>query len=192
MLSETQKMQITMLQDIFEISESCNTKTYVWGGLVIDILEGRFLREHGDIDGFTLNLLDVKEESDAFFKRKGYTTEFTPGIDMYKITTGACHAAFNRLEIEKDTAMWQHIGNEGTVYFPANWLNNTPLSFYESRAYISGPEFEYSIKARVNLLSPEWQLRDTDKATLDYFRKILEQRGLSTDTVLHKVKSDNP
>jgi hypothetical protein len=32
---------------------------------VLDIVEGYFLREHHDIDGFTLNLLDVKNKMDA-------------------------------------------------------------------------------------------------------------------------------
>ena len=67
-----------------------------------------------------------------------------------------------------------------------------PLSCYDSRAYVSGPEFEYTIKAKVSLLNPEWHLRETDKTALGYFRKVLEQHGVSTDHVLEKVRSNNP
>jgi hypothetical protein len=191
MLLENQVLQLRFLRDIFEISRLCSTKTYVWGGLVMDIMEGRFLREHGDIDCFTLNLLEVKETIDELFVCRGYATEFVPGIDMYKVMNNGCHAVFNRLEIDKDTAMWRHIGDKGTLYFPRVWLKDTPMAFYDTSAYVSGIEFEFAIKAKVELLSPEWHLRETDKIALEYYTNALIQQNISSESVLNQVWSDN-
>jgi hypothetical protein len=190
-LSERQKHQLKFLDDIYEISCVCSTKTYIWGGLVMDALEGRFLREHKDIDCFTLNLLDVKDDMDAMFKERGYATEFSTDIDMFQIHKDGYGAAFNRLEFNDETAMWRHIGNEGTLYFPRIWLEDTPRNFYDTYVYISGIEFEYCIKARVKLLSPIWQLREKDTEASEYYAKLLIEKKVSLESVLRLVWSDN-
>ncbi len=107
-LSERQKQQLQFLDDNYEISCMCSTKTYIWCGLVMDTLEGRFLREHKDIDGFTLNLLDSKGDMDAMFKERGYTTEFLTDIDMFRIHKDGYGTAFNRLEFNYETANNEH------------------------------------------------------------------------------------
>jgi hypothetical protein len=137
-------------------------------------------------------MMDVKERMDAQFILKGYVTEFIKSTDMYTVHYQGLHAAFNRLEIENDTAIWRHIGDKGTVYFPVGWLQDTPLNFYDSPVYVSGPEFEYSIKAKVSLLSPEWQLRDTDKQALEYYRNTIKKRNTTPESILTHVWSDNP
>ena len=45
-LSETNKRNLAILRDIYDVSGLCSTRTYVWAGLVQDILAGKFLREH--------------------------------------------------------------------------------------------------------------------------------------------------
>jgi hypothetical protein len=192
MISERQKHQLQILSDIYDVSCECSTKTYIWGGLVIDILEGRFLREHRDIDCFTLNLMDCKVDFDTMFKERGYSTEFQTGIDMFQIHKDGCGAAFNRLEYENETAMWRHIGNEGTFYFPRAWLEENPRDFYNIKVLVSGIEFEYCIKARVELLSPVWRLREKDKEVLEYLAILLKGKKVSADSVLERVWSDNP
>jgi hypothetical protein len=192
MLSESQKYQLQFLKDIFEISDLCSTKTYIWGGLATDILEGNYLREHHDIDGFTVNLLDVKTKMEILFQQRGYTTSFKNDFDMLRVEKDGCHAAFNRLEIENNTAMWRHIGNEGTVYFPEAWLKNEPKYFFDIPVLISGIEFEYSIKARVKLLSPVWELRETDLKALEYWSKKIEEQSINPEHLLRQIWSDNP
>jgi hypothetical protein len=129
---------------------------------------------------------------DALFKQRGYSTEYLSDIDMLKIDLHGCKAAFNRLEIEKDVAMWRHIGNEGTLFFPTAWLNKTPISFYCIPILVSGMEFEYVIKARVKLLSPIWDLRNQDTTALEYWTKTLKLRNINSDDLLNQVWSDNP
>ncbi len=192
MMSERQKLQLQVLKDIYEVSCSCSTKTWIWGGLVIDILEGHFIREHNDIDCFSLNLLDVKNGMDTLFKQRGYATEYLSDVDMFKIDLHGCHAAFNRLEIDKDVAMWRHIGNEGTLFFPMAWLNKSPFSFYDIPTLVSGIEFEYVIKAKVKLLSPIWDLREKDTEALEYWTQKLRLGNVPLDELLKQVWSDNP
>jgi hypothetical protein len=192
MLSESQKYQLKFLKDISEISDMCSTKTYIWGGLVADIIEGRFLREHHDIDGFTLDLLDVKDRMKLLFQQRGYTTSYLNDIDMLRIDKNGCNAAFNRLEIENAIAMWRHIGNEGTVYFPGTWLSDTPRYFFDIPVYISGMELEYCIKAKVRLLSPERKLREQDAKALEYWTGIIKDQGINLEGLLEQVWSDNP
>jgi hypothetical protein len=192
MLSEKQEQQLQFLRDVYEISGLCSTRTYIWGGLVMDIVEGRFLREHGDIDCFTLNLLEVRHRMEIGFQQRGYTTSYLDEVDMLQVNNTDCHAAFNRLEIENGIAMWQHIGNEGTIFFPQDWLRNNFINFYDVEVLVSGAEFEYSIKANVKLLSPVWQPRQTDIAALEYWAAKLRERNIIPETVLNRIRCENP
>jgi hypothetical protein len=192
MLSDRQKQQLQGLNDIYEISRSCSTNSYIWGGLVMDIFEGCFLREHRDIDCFTLNLLDVKSDMNVLFQQKGYSTKFLSDIDMLQIERDGCHAAFNRLEIDNDAAMWRHIGNEGTFCFPRVWLENRTRYFYDTPVLVSGIEFEYSIKTKVKLLSPIWELRENDLKALEYWNKKIRDQNINPENLLTQIWSDNP
>jgi tRNA nucleotidyltransferase/poly(A) polymerase len=44
------------ISDIISVSNELNIKAYIWGGYVQDIMEGKILREHGDIDMFIENM----------------------------------------------------------------------------------------------------------------------------------------
>jgi len=191
MLSERQKLQLQFLKDVYEISGLCSTKTYVWGGLVMDIVEGSFLREHGDIDCFTLNLLDARHQIEAEFQARSYTTTYLKDVDMLQVHNGECRAAFNRLEVKNDIAMWRHIGNEGTVFFPQDWLSNTYINFYDAEVLVSGVEFEYSIKANVKLLSPLWKPRQADITALEYWTNKLREQNIDPENILHQIRCDN-
>ncbi|HEY3378086.1 MAG TPA: hypothetical protein VGL77_11395 [Armatimonadota bacterium] len=107
-ISANNQRYLTFMRDIYDVAQACATTTYIWGGFTLDIYNGRFLREHHDLDGFTQNLLDVLPESMALYERRGYTTEFRDDFDMLTIRRDGLHATFNRLEIAGETAMWRH------------------------------------------------------------------------------------
>ena len=67
--SDKNRQILSMLQDISQVSESLNIKTYIGGGMTIDIWEGQFLRVHDDADGFTDNLIAEKGGRLAAFFR---------------------------------------------------------------------------------------------------------------------------
>jgi hypothetical protein len=191
-LSRRQRFCLQFLSDVYEVSSALATRTYLWGGMVIDILCGAFLREHHDLDGFTLNLLDVKAEMAAMFSERGYTTSYSEEFDYLRVERGALHAVFNRLEIVGGLAMWRHVGDQGTVYFPADWLALTPRSFYGVPVYISGVRFEYAIKAHSRLLNPEWALRDKDQRAIQFLSAELARRGLDENQLLSRIWSYTP
>lgn len=189
---EHQEACLKLLQDIFEISTALATRTYIWGGMVVDILCGQFLRVHHDVDGFTLDLLSVKDEMAAMFCSRGYVTTYSDEYDILKIEKGGLHAALNRLEIDGSTAMWRHVGDQGTVYFPMDWLDSTPYRFCGVDAYISGAKFEYAVKTNVHLLNPEWQLRDKDRSAIRFLSAELDRTGVDKAQVLSEIWSYTP
>jgi len=191
-LSEGRQVCLRFLQDIYEVSATLGTRTYIWGGLVIDILQGEFLRDHRDVDGFTLNLLDVKDEMAARFAGRGYAASWQDDVDILRIDKNGLHAVFNRLELEGDLAMWRHVGEQGTLFFPADWLDPAPRSFYGVPVHVSGVRFEYAIKSSVRLLNPEWKPRDKDRAALRYLSAELERTGHDPAHVLSQVWSETP
>lgn len=180
------------LQDIYEVSTALETRTYIWGGMVADILRGAFLRPHHDVDGFTLNLLSIKDEMMARFLVKGYATTYSDKYDMLRVEKGGFHAGLNRLEMDGDTAMWRHVGDQGTIYFPAVWLDATPRVFCGVKTYTSGAAFEYAIKTNVHLLNPEWALRDKDRAALEILSAELDRMGADKQKILSSISSDTP
>jgi hypothetical protein len=183
---------LAVIRDIFEVSALCSTRTYIWAGLVRDILSERFLRDHGDVDGFTLNLWQTKDELADRYRRRGYAVTFLADVQFMKIERDGLHAVFNRLEFDRDTAQWRHIGDEGTVYFPKCWLSDLPVPFYDTRAYVSGPEFEYGIKTNPHLLSPLWHGRDKDREAIDWLEQELDKRRINRAEILGQIWSYNP
>jgi hypothetical protein len=180
------------LRDICEVSGICSTTTYIWGGFTVDILEGRFLREHGDLDGFTLNLLDALPDLRPQYEARGYTTRFRDDIHMLEIHQHGLHASFNALEIDGPTAMWRHIGPEGTVFFPAAWLDDAPRPFYNAFVYLAGVRLDYALKSNVHLVSAEWQPRDCDRDATEHLDRIVAREGLDPDDFLKEIWSYNP
>lgn len=191
-ISKGNRRQLEFLRDIYEVSASCSTKTYIWGGLTIDIFEGRFLREHGAVDAFTADLLERMGELTRLYEERGYRTEFRDEWHMFEVWKDDFHAGFNRLETDHGIAMWRHIGEHGTVYFPSAWLDDVPRAFYDVQVYTSGIQFEYAIKTNVRLLSPEWQPRQKDIEAAQYLARALQDQGLDEEDVLRHIWSYSP
>jgi hypothetical protein len=183
---------LTFLKDIYEVSETCGTVTYIWGGFTLDIIEGQFLREHHDLDGFTVNLLGVLPELIDGYKRKGYATAFREDIHMLVISKQHLHAAFNRLDLDGDIAMWRHIGEEGTVYFPVSWLDAAPRSFYDTPVYSAGLQLDYTLKSNIRMTHATWELRDKDHEAIEQLERALAAAELDPEEFLRQVWSFNP
>ena len=172
-LSTHNQHYLTFLKYIYDLSNACATVTYIWGG-------------------FTLNLLEVLDRVMALYEQRGYATQFREDIDMLVISRGDLHAAFNRLEIDGAIAMWRHIGNEGTVYFPADWLDDAPQDFYDTRAYSAGIQLDYTLKTNIRMIHATWELREKDRAAVAYLEKAMAVRGMDPEKFLRRAWSFNP
>lgn len=181
-----------MLDDIINVSSALGLKTYIWGGLTIDIWEGKFLREHGDLDGFTENLEEHLESLMKEYSGRGYAVSYLSDFSMLEIEKGSVHASFNPLKIKGKTAEWKHIGNEGSVYFPADWLDQSPRSFYGVKAYTAGIRFEYAVKTKISMLHPVWQLRDKDRAAINYMEEKMASLNITPEDIYPWFWSYNP
>lgn len=191
-ISVSNQRYLEIMEDIYEVSTICETKTYIWGGFAIDILKGRFLREHSDLDGFTENMLDKLEELILLYQARGYETKYTKDIQMLEIRKGELHASFNCLDKDGNIAMWRHIGKEGTVYFPLEWLDEKPREFYGVQVYTSGCRFEYAIKTKVGMLTPIWKPREKDKIAIKYLQDMLNSENISSKDIYKWIWSYNP
>jgi hypothetical protein len=191
-ISETNHKYLTFLRDIYEVSAACGTKTYIWGGFTTDIYEGRFLREHGDLDGFTENLMVHKDSLAAAYENRGYKAELISAFSILVIRRDGLHAAFNPLELDHSIAMWRHIGDRGTVFFPAEWLDAVPRNFYDIKAYTSGMCFEYGFRSIAGDVNPAWTLREKDRDALLYLERKLQAQGIDTASTLGSIWSYNP
>ncbi len=191
-LSERNKCHLALLKDVYEVSEACGTRTYIWAGLVRDVLAGEFLREHGDVDGFTLNLWALRDGLAALYRQRGYAVSFLEEVQFLQIARDGVHATINRLDLDGNTAMWRHIGDQGTVYFPRQWLSAAPHSFYDVQVFVSGIEFEVAIVTHPHLLGPEWEGREKDVEMLEWLNGAIEERGMDREAILKQVWSYNP
>ena len=191
-LSAGNRGYLAFLRDITEVSAACETTTYIWGGFTVDLLEGHFVREHHDLDGFTLNLLDVLPEMMALYTARGYAAAFRDDIDMLTIRKDGLHASFNRLEIDGPIAMWRHIGDEGTVYFPVEWLDATPREFYGVHVYSAGLELDYALKTNIRMTHATWILREQDHVAIAALERMMAQRNLDPEDFLCHIWSFNP
>ncbi len=190
--SDSKSDLLTILQDIYDVSEVCSTRTYIWAGLVPDIVQGRLLRDHHDIDGFTMDLLENRDALTVEYRARGYTVTYLEEFDILRIDRNGLHAGFNNLEIRQDTALWYHIGTKGTVFFPKKWLPEMSFNLQGVRSYISGLEFEYCIKKAPSLLSPIWKRRDKDTETLSWLHDELLRRKIEPAELLRDIWSENP
>lgn len=191
-LSPSNRVQLALLRDIYEVSHLCGTRTYIWAGLVRDIVSGHFLRDHGDVDGFTLNLWQLRDDLETLYRQRGYAVSYLNNVQFMCIERDGVHATFNRLEVDGETAPWRHIGDQGTVYFPRQWLSDMPLQFYDTPVLISGIEFEYAIKTHPQLLSPTWHGRDKDIEAIAWLSERLAERQIAPEDVLRHIWSYNP
>lgn len=192
-ISEANNGYLKFMKDIRDVSAACTTKTYIWGGFTTDIFEGKFLREHHDLDGFIENMMSILELLISEYKIRGYHTEFRNDINMLSIRKENVRAAFNPLDIDGAVAMWRHIGDQGTVYFPYAWLDDAPRTFYDVEVYTSGLCFEYGLRSIVKNLNPEWSNeREKDKIAKEYLTAKIAEKRIEAKTILKNIWSYNP
>lgn len=191
-ISDSNNCYLELLNDIYEISKKLKTKIYIWGGFTTDIFEGEFLREHGDLDGFVENMMGILNQLSTEFMNKGYHVEFNGNFNMLTVRRGDQHAGFNPLDIDGELAMWRHIGDHGTVYFPYSWLDKTPRKFYDTSVYTSGLSFEYALRYNIHDMNPEWKEREKDKIAKEYLLNKLKENNIEPADILDKMWSYNP
>lgn len=191
-MTDQNRQYLMMMKDLFRAGSDLNIKIYIWGGFSLDIREGRFLREHGDLDGFAENLEENRESLAAALNELGYDTDYNAEFSMLEIRRGPVHATLNPLILNGKIAQWKHIGNQGSVFFPADWLDTAPRMFCGVRVYTAGVRFEYAIKTKVSMLHPTWQLREKDRLAIERMKEELDALKITEDDIYPWIWSYNP
>lgn len=86
--SATEADFIAVLRDVVEVSDQLGIRTHIWGGLSIDIFEGRLLRPHHDIDGFIENLLAYNTKLIDAFSNRGYQVKLLEEFQILRVDKG--------------------------------------------------------------------------------------------------------
>ncbi len=183
---------LALLRDLWDVGEATGCKAWIWAGWAQDIREGRVLREHGDLDVFMLNMPDHLPELVAAFEARGIKTSFWNEFLLLKLERGTARCGINPLIERHGIAEWKHIGDQGSVFFPFEWLDAQPRDFLGVPALIAGTEFEYVFRTRIAATNPDWTPRPKDRQAATYWRAALAERGASCEEVLSRVWTYNP
>jgi len=191
------KKQLQIMTDIYIVSAELGIKTFVWGGYAVDILHGKLTREHSDLDCFTENLVENIDALKHKYVSMGYEIDMRYYQDywMLQIKKDGIHAAFNTMKNVCGIAHWHHIGPQGTVFFPYEWLDKEPRFFNGALAYTWGAEMAYIVKTNTKLVNVEWaqwEMREKDKADVLILEEVLLSKGINIDDAIKKVWSHNP
>lgn len=183
---------LRLLADVVEVSRRIGTRSYVWGGLVVDVLGGGMLRAHHDLDCFTLDLSEYQPRLIDRFESLGYTVTVLEDFQILRIDRDEVHAAFNPLTVSGQTASWHHVGKRGRVDFPVEWLDDSPRLFHGIDVYTSGARFEFAIKTHPELLNPEWRARAKDRDAIERLRRHIDRDGFADLDFLRDITSFTP
>jgi hypothetical protein len=157
-------------------------------------MEGKMLREHGDIDMFIENMDKNINELLSKLKTKQFTCSYYDDMQMLKLNKNNVKIIINPIIFENATAIWKHIGEQGFVIFPKEWLDTEYKEFHGINVLTSGYKFEYCIRTIMKYTNPNWEnrIRDKDIQAKEYYEKILLENNIKGEELLDKIWSYNP
>ncbi len=165
---------------LYEASQKLQTQSYIWGGLTLDIWEGRFLRKHHDIDVLTTHLYSLLPAFEEVFGEAGYETRILGNGDL-KVVNPDVNLHLGHVNCVDGLVEWTHNGTNGSLVFPQHWLNSRPYQFYTCSVMTVTPEFEYVLKMHPERMNPAWIPREKDLTARDVLTSLLAEHGITTD-----------
>lgn len=171
-----------------KFSKIYNTKSYIFGGLTLDIWEGKFLREHDDIDVLCEQMYLHRGMFHDFFSKQGYETKDLENYDFKAIKKEA-KIHIGHLEIRDSQVEWKHNGDKGSIIFAKDWLDQKVYHFYDIELFTVKPEFEYVLKTHPELMNPDWVLRQKDLDARERLINLLDDKYGDLDSLYELVAS---
>jgi len=171
------------------VSAEIGTTSYIWGGWTLDIHHGQLLRAHGDIDCL---VTDLHQHLVPFSERlQEASWEVKTVLDGHLLSARreGVKLQLGHVEIHGDVAHWKHNGNQGTILFPAGWLGADPAPFLGVTVHVAGPELGYVLKTHPQLMHPDWQPRDKDRADIDRLQDTLLKKQVDLHSLSFRVSS---
>jgi len=185
-LSIEEKTYLAALQHLNVFSKVIGVKSYIFGGLTLDIWAGKLLRPHGDIDCLTENLHTHEQQFRRLFLQAGYQTKHLSNKDFLAIKNKV-EVHLGHVTIQQGRIEWTHNGDIESIFFPQTWLNKKAHDFYELKTYTVKPEFEYVIKSNPALMNPAWKPRKKDLKAIRELAKILQKQNVDLPSLQEQV-----
>jgi hypothetical protein len=107
----------------------------------MDVYQGRFLREHHDLDYLTLELGKYNRPLTEFFQNSGWQVQPLVNGDL-KLINDEIEIQLGNVIIAGE-ACWTHNGRLGSLFFPLAWLNDQSKKFYDIEIHVVEPELQY-------------------------------------------------
>ncbi len=183
-----QTVLLSAMKRMEEISSSLETTSWVWGGLTMDIYQGRLLRPHHDLDYITLNLSSLFDLFSRSLRNIGWQVQ--------KLSTGDLQADHQGFTIRlgqlvlSTEACWSHNGDRGSLFFPRDWLGMQAKPFYGFDVHVVAPELQYLLLDHPELLNPEWVARRKDITARSYFLKLLREDGVRFGDLQARIRAE--
>jgi hypothetical protein len=171
------------------ISAEIGTTCYIWGGWTLDIHEARPLRTHGDIDCFVVGLHQHLVPFSERLQEAGWEVKTVLDGHLLSARKEGVKLQLGHVETHGEIVHWKHNGNEGTILFPLDWLCSEPADFLGVTVHVAGPELAYVLKVNPQLMNPDWQRRDKDRADIDLLKDLLLEKQIDLDMLRSRVKS---
>ncbi len=185
MFSSKNELHLSAMKLVETFSKNLNTFSWIWGGFTIDIYENQILREHDDLDYLTLNLHSLIPEFVKLFENCGWQTQLLINGDL-KIRRSGVKIHMGHVELS-DNARWTHNGEQGSIWFPQEWLNTNPVIFCGIEIHVVEPQFQYVMLEYPQMLNPNWQWRETDISARKYLKSLLRAKGIHSQSLLQQV-----
>lgn len=185
MFSSKNALNLQAMGLVETYSKSLNTFSWMWGGFTIDIFENRILREHDDLDYLTLNLHTLIPQFTTLFENNGWQANLLENGDL-KLKREGIKIHMGHVELS-DKARWTHNGDEGSIWFPFDWLKLRPVIFCGIEVHVVEPEFQFVMIERPQMLNPNWKHRDKDILAQRYLRSFIESKGITAQSLFEQV-----
>jgi len=177
---------ILAMQQMGAVSTALNTTSWIWGGLTMDICQGKILREHHDLDYLTLRLHELIEPLTLHFQNMGWHVRRLENGDL-KIEKDGIKIHAGHVMTLKQEVRWTHNGDLGSLYFPVEWLSQTPKRFQDSEIHVIAPALQYVLLNHPEMLNPAWIPREKDRLAKAYFKTLLEADGVDLDRLKTQI-----
>ena len=176
---------LSAMKQVEGFSTALNTTSWVWGGLVVDIYQGRVTREHDDLDYLTLNLHDLIAPMTSMIQGAGWRAQRLENGDI-QLEKDKTKIHFGHVEFSQEVR-WTHNGKLGSLYFQMDWLPQQPRHFYNIEVHVVAPEFQYILLEHPELLNPDWKSREKDLDAKAHLRMKLEACGIAIDDLHTRI-----
>jgi len=165
---------IRAMAQVETVSNSLHTTSWVWGGLMVDIYQGHFLREHHDIDYLTRDLYKLSKPLKELYQNLGWQVQHVANGDLM-LTRERIEVHLGNVTFSEE-ACWTHNGELGSIYFPVVWINGQPKEFLNLAIHVVEPELQFVLLTDPKLLNPKWVPREKDIAARIFLRALLEAK----------------